>query len=644
MTRLNVTLPSAALNTADVGYDLVLLWGQSNMSGRGTAFDTTRYDPSDPRIQQWGASGTYTGVISQAVEPLAMHDTASGIGPGLVFARWYLHSAPVNRRVLLVPSAHGGTPLSSAVTLAWRRGVAGNLYAQAVAQAQAALTAAGANARITAILWIQGETDGDNATSGSAYQTDLDALIAGARTDLGLPSLPFVMGQMVPEYLSTGTRAAINTVHLATPSRVSRVRVAPGVYGNNLGDGNHYTAIGQRILGRAMFDAYQRVLTGAADPTPPAVPGQVVGVSVTGVSAIGLTLTWTATSGAGSYNVEQKTTAGSTWATIASTTNPTVAVTGLTTATSYDFRVTAVSTAGPGTVSTTATAVPVAATNTGGIGQTAAIARAYSLRLAVTGYAGSAVQVRRSSDNTLQDIGFSSGALDTASLLTFCGAGDGFIATWYDQSGNGLHLTQATTTTQPKLVSAGVVITSSGKPAATFDGVDDVVFATVANLYAAGRASMCAVLSAPTPGTQKRWWAESVSSSSLLQYGLSQPDNNAAGGFTRARPVLSPSDTTITYQGNLSTFNNTIHQLSATDTGNAMAQWLDGAVDLASVAYARTAGEATRDRFALGGVIRSGSLAPAAMSFSEAVFFTSVLSTTDRQLAEANQKAFYGTP
>jgi hypothetical protein len=40
------------------------------------------------------------------------------------------------------------------------------------------------------------------------------------------------------------------------------------------------------------------------------------------------------------------------------------------------------------------------------------------------------------------------------------------------------------------------------------------------------------------------------------------------------------------------------------------------------------------DRFALGGVVRSGSLAPLAMSFSEAVFWTSVLSTLDRTSAE----------
>jgi hypothetical protein len=633
---------SAALKTTDVGYDLILLWGQSNMSGRGVPYDTTRYDPSDPRVAQYGASGTYAGVLSQAVEPLAMHDTPSGIGPGSVFARWYLQSVPVNRRVLLVPSAHGGVPLSSNVTLAWRRGVAGNLYAQAVAQAQAALAAAGANARYTAILWVQGETDGDNGTSGAAYQTDLDALIAGARADLGVPDLPFVLGQMVPEYLSTGTRAAINSVHLGTPSRNTRVRVAPGVYGNNIGDGNHYSAPGQRILGRSMFDAYQRVLTGAADPTPPAVPGQVTGLAASNVTTTGLTLTWTATAGAGAYNVQQKTTAGSTFVSIATTTAPTVAVSGLTTGTSYDFRVIAVSTGGPGTVSAIASATPGGVNN--GLGQTIVTARAYSLRLVVPTYAGSAVKVRRSSDSTTQDIGFVSGALDTASLLTFCGSGDGFIDTWYDQSGNTRNLTQATTTAQPKLVSAGAVLTSGGKPAVTFDGVDDVVFQSAANLQAAGAASMCAVLSAATPTVQLRWWAESVSTNTVYQYGLSEPDNNNSGGHSRARPVLSPVDSTLTYQGNLSTFNGAIHQMSATDSGTAMAQWLDGAVDLASVAYTRGTGEPTRDRFAIGGVVRSGSLAPLPMTFSEAVFWTSVLGTSDRQAAEANQKGFYATP
>ena len=65
-------------------------------------------------------------------------------------------------------------------------------------------------------------------------------------------------------------------------------------------------------------------------------------------------------------------------------------------------------------------------------------AAAYSLRKLRSAYTGYAIRVRRSSDNTEQDIGFSSTfGLDTSSLTSFCGAGNGFVTTWYDQSGNG---------------------------------------------------------------------------------------------------------------------------------------------------------------------------------------------------------------
>ena len=46
---------------------------------------------------------------------------------------------------------------------------------------------------------------------------------------------------------------------------------------------------------------------------------------------------------------------------------------------------------------------------------------------------------------------------------------DGFVSTWYDQSGNANNATQATTTAQPKIVSAGALVVGG----LDFDGVDD---------------------------------------------------------------------------------------------------------------------------------------------------------------------------
>jgi len=101
-------------------------------------------------------------------------------------------------------------------------------------------------------------------------------------------------------------------------------------------------------------------------------------------------------------------------------------------------------------------------------------AAAYSLRRLSTVYQGSAIRVRRSSDNTEQDIGFdSNGNLNIAGLLAFCGAENGFVTKWYDQSGSGNDATQTTAANQPQIVSSGSVILDNGEPSFQFDGVDD---------------------------------------------------------------------------------------------------------------------------------------------------------------------------
>jgi hypothetical protein len=96
---------------------------------------------------------------------------------------------------------------------------------------------------------------------------------------------------------------------------------------------------------------------------------------------------------------------------------------------------------------------------------------AYSLRQLRTAYTGAAIRVRRSSDNAEQDINFIGGDLDTASLLTFCGAGNGFITTWYDQSGNANNATQPTLlSSQAQIVSSSAIITdpNTGKISVTW--------------------------------------------------------------------------------------------------------------------------------------------------------------------------------
>ena len=104
-------------------------------------------------------------------------------------------------------------------------------------------------------------------------------------------------------------------------------------------------------------------------------------------------------------------------------------------------------------------------------------AAAYSLR-DLTGTNLNIVRVRRSSDNAERD--FTTKELEYGILTDWVGAGDGFVVTWYDQSGNNNDATQATAASQPKIVSAGVLVTEGGKAALSFDGVDDSFGASLA--------------------------------------------------------------------------------------------------------------------------------------------------------------------
>jgi hypothetical protein len=128
---------------------------------------------------------------------------------------------------------------------------------------------------------------------------------------------------------------------------------------------------------------------------------------------------------------------------------------------------------------------------------------AYSVRLLRTAYTGSAIRVRRSSDNTEQNIGFSGNNLDTSALTTFCAGTNGFVTTWYDQSGNGYNATQSTAANQPQIVSSGSVLTTNGKPSALFDGTNDNL-ATTGTPFSATENTLIGVSKLNSIGTYKR--------------------------------------------------------------------------------------------------------------------------------------------
>ena len=122
---------------------------------------------------------------------------------------------------------------------------------------------------------------------------------------------------------------------------------------------------------------------------------------------------------------------------------------------------------------------------------------AFSLRKLKSSYTGSAIQIRRASDNTTQDIGFVNNQLDTASLNTFCSGTNGFVTTWYDQSGNGKNTTQSTGANQPKIYDSSTgVILLNGKPSIEWDSASNGMSLIHSNLPGSTSYSISSVFSA----------------------------------------------------------------------------------------------------------------------------------------------------
>jgi len=111
-------------------------------------------------------------------------------------------------------------------------------------------------------------------------------------------------------------------------------------------------------------------------------------------------------------------------------------------------------------------------------------AAAYSVRQ-LSNTSALAMRIREDGTDTETDIGFdANGNLDTAAIASHCGANNGYVVSWADQSGNQVDATQSTTTAQPQIYNGTAVITENGKPALQYDGTDDSLEVSVSFSHA----------------------------------------------------------------------------------------------------------------------------------------------------------------
>lgn len=358
-----------AFDPNDVGYDVILIIGQSNAVGGGTdTINTTYLDPPTERIKQYPGSGTFLGQIVAGIDGLYHLYQSSTVGPGMPFAREYLRHIKANRSVLLVPAAEGSTGFNPSSTgfdgimATWDPNdttTAKNLYNLAVAQCDAAIAAGGSKSRLAGVIWVQGENDA-GVLNQSQYATKLDSLIDALRTHYANPTLPFVIGQMTPGNIASNPSSygLINAAHIDTPRRKVNTGFAYGAAGaaNFLSSAPiHYSAAGNRLNGYQLADQMVRFAPANVLGVAPVPPTAVILAQSTTTLAV----TWTRTPGhVTDYNVQYRSNGGA-WTNLtrSQSLDTTATITGLTLGATIDVQLRTVNDVGNSAWTSSATIV-----------------------------------------------------------------------------------------------------------------------------------------------------------------------------------------------------------------------------------------------------------------------------------------------
>lgn len=162
----------------------------------------------------------------------------------------------------------------------------------------------------------------------------------------------------------------------------------------------------------------------------------------------------------------------------------------------------------------------------------AAAAYSAARRLSST-YTGALIRVRRSSDNTEQDIGYNgNNVLDETALTTFVGAGNGFVTTWYDQSGNGNNVSQSGAVYQPRIVNSGSIERDGAKAALRF-GASNTTPLFGGDILKVGSNSFCAYVVAKfnNTGYGQIIFTKSLSGPASSRYGMYNGSDNKSTSF-----------------------------------------------------------------------------------------------------------------
>lgn len=222
----------------------ILIAGQSNMAGRGFVTEV-------PAIYNENIQMLRNGRWQMMAEPINYDREVAGVGPSSSFAQTWSMDNP-GEKLGIIPSAEGGSSIDE-----WHP--SGVLARHAISEAKFALE----SSELIAILWHQGENDSLEKRYES-YQDKLEEVFAHFRTELDMPELPIIIGEL-PDFLgkngfgqsATEFKEINRILHLVAEKDPNTFLVSAEKLVANP-DGIHINAISQRKFGLRYYRAFRQ--------------------------------------------------------------------------------------------------------------------------------------------------------------------------------------------------------------------------------------------------------------------------------------------------------------------------------------------------------------------------------------------------
>lgn len=226
-------------NAGDTTFDLYLLIGQSNMSGRGPVTGEFK-EESNSRVFMFTRDDKWV----LAKNPLHFDKPSIvGVGPGLSFGISMVkkHS---DDKIGLIPCAVGGSSIDVWQPGKLDRATKTHPYDDMLAR----LKEAEKSGTLKGIIWLQGESD-SSPEKAALYLDKLKALIENIRTFAGNDALPFVAGEL-GRYKALYQN--INVVLKQLPQQVQNSAVASSKGLTDKGDKTHFNSPSAKKMGERM--------------------------------------------------------------------------------------------------------------------------------------------------------------------------------------------------------------------------------------------------------------------------------------------------------------------------------------------------------------------------------------------------------